>query len=172
MAAKGAAVDFARVATALNLPQSTLQSLGAFRSRHSAAKAALGSLKSQKQDIDFNHYRSILKKNPEVVDRLEKVWNEFRATEYDVGAQIKAIETFESRAVSAATEASQKIEEELAALNETLQNIEGARPFDQITLSDIDKAEPRIAKTVETMLKKGKWTVDGYSEKFGNLAAM
>ncbi|POV98791.1 hypothetical protein PSTT_14197 [Puccinia striiformis] len=51
-------------------------------------------------------------------------------------------------------------------------NIEGARPFDQLTLSDIDKAEPRIAKTVETMVKKGKWTVEGYSEKFGNLSVM
>jgi F-type H+-transporting ATPase subunit d len=39
-------------------------------------------------------------------------------------------------------------------------------------LSDIDKAEPRISKTVETMVKKGKWTVDGYSEKFGNLSVM
>ncbi|KAI9629992.1 hypothetical protein KEM48_012406 [Puccinia striiformis f. sp. tritici PST-130] len=164
MAAKSAAVDFARVATALNLPQSTLQSLSAFRARNAAAKASLSALKSQKQDIDFAHYRNVLKKNTQIVDRLEKVWNEFKPAEYDVSAQIKAIEAFESKAVSSATEASQKIEEELAALNATLQNIEGARPFDQLTLSDIDKAEPRIAKTVETMVKKGKWTVEGYSE--------
>ncbi|PLW09379.1 hypothetical protein PCANC_23215 [Puccinia coronata f. sp. avenae] len=172
MAAKTAAVDFARVASALNLPQTTLQSLSAFRARNAAAKASLSALKSQKQDIDFAHYRAVLKKNTQIVDRLEKVWNDFKPSEYDVSAQIKAIEAFESKAVSSATEASQKIEEELAALNATLQNIEGARPFDQLTLSDIDKAEPRIAKTVETMVKKGKWTVEGYTEKFGNLSVM
>ncbi|POV98792.1 hypothetical protein PSTT_14196 [Puccinia striiformis] len=49
MAAKSAAVDFARVATALNLPQSTLQSLSAFRARNAAAKASLSALKSQKR---------------------------------------------------------------------------------------------------------------------------
>ncbi|KNZ53131.1 hypothetical protein VP01_3336g2 [Puccinia sorghi] len=186
MAAKTATVDFARVATALNLPQSTLQSLSAFRARNAAAKSSLATLKSQKQDIDFAHYRAVLKKNTQIVDRLEKVWNDFKPAEYDVSAQIKAIEVFESKAISSATEASQKIEEELAALNATLQNIEGARPFDQLTvkplliyshgltlfLSDIDKAEPRISKTVETMVKKGKWTVEGYNEKFGNLSVM
>ncbi|MBW0494014.1 hypothetical protein O181_033729 [Austropuccinia psidii MF-1] len=172
MAAKSAVVDVARVTAALNLPQSTLQSLSAFRARNSAAKASLASLKSQRQDVDFAHYRAVLKKNTQIVDKLEKVWNEFKPAEYDVGSQLKAIETFQFKAVSSANEASQKIDEELRALNETLQNIEGARPFDQLTLSDIDKAEPKIAKTVETMVKKGKWTVEGYTEKFGNLSVM
>jgi hypothetical protein len=94
-----AAVDFARVATALNLPQSTLQSLSAFRARNAAAKASLSALKSQKQDIDFAHYRAVLKKNTQIVDRLEKVWIDFKPAEYDVSAQIKAIEAFESKAV-------------------------------------------------------------------------
>ncbi|EGF98154.1 uncharacterized protein MELLADRAFT_118589 [Melampsora larici-populina 98AG31] len=172
MAAKTAAVDFARVANALNLPQSTLQSLSAFRARNTAARAALSSLKSTKSDIDFNHYRSVLKKNTAVVDKLESVWKSFAPVEYDVSTQIKAIDVFESKAVSSATEASQKIQEELAALDVTLKNIEGARPFEELTLSDIDKAEPRIAKTVETMVKKGKWTVEGYNEKFGSLSVM
>lgn len=173
MASKsGALLDFARISSSLNLNQSTLQSLSAFRARHALAKSSLATLKSQNQAIDFAHYRSSLKKNPEIVDRLEKVWNDFKPIEYDLGAQLKAIETFEAKAVTSATEASQKIDEELEALNATLQNIQGARPFEELTLSDIDKAEPRIAQTVETMVKKGKWTVEGYSEKFGNLSLM
>ncbi|KAG0150688.1 hypothetical protein CROQUDRAFT_651912 [Cronartium quercuum f. sp. fusiforme G11] len=172
MATKTAVVDFARVASALNLPQSTLQSLSAFRARNTAARAALASLKASRADIDFAHYRQVLKKNGAVVDRLESVWKSFSPAEYDLSSQMKAIDMFESKAVSSATEAAHKIQEELAALDVTLKNIEGARPFEELTLSDIDKAEPRIAKTVETMVKKGKWTVEGYNEKFGNLSVM
>jgi hypothetical protein len=46
-------------------------------------------------------------------------------------------------------------------LQATLANIEDARPFDQLTTEDVAKAHPRIAEAVETMVKKGKWTVPG-----------
>lgn len=95
-----AAVDFARVASALNLPQSTLQSLSAFRARNTAARAALASLKSSRADIDFAHYRQVLKKNAAVVDKLESVWKSFSPAEYDLSSQLKAIDAFETKAVS------------------------------------------------------------------------
>lgn len=104
--------------------------------------------------------------------QAEKIMNEFKPVTYDVDAQVKAIESFESVAVKQAQESSAKLEAELKDLKETLNNIEGARPFDQLTVGDVIAARPEIGKTVEEMVKKGKWTVPGYDEKFGNLAIM
>jgi len=61
------------------------------------------------------------------------------------------------------------MEAELKDLKATLGNIEGARPFDQLTTGDVLQARPEIAKTIEEMVKKGKWTVPGYDEKFGSM---
>lgn len=61
-----------------------------------------------------------------------------------------------------------KVEAELKDLKETLSNIEGARPFDQLTAGDIIAARPEIGKTIEEMVKKGKWSLPGYEEKFGS----
>lgn len=47
----------------------------------------------------------------------------------------------------------------------TLDNIQSARPFDQLTLDDVAAARPEITKTVDTMVQKGKWSVPGYKEK-------
>lgn len=68
-----------------------------------------------------------------------------------------------------AQESATKLEAELKDLKETLSNIEGARPFDQLTTADVIAARPEIAKTVEEMVKKGKWTLPGYDEKFGSM---
>ena len=48
--------------------------------------------------VDLAHYRSVLK-NKAIVDEAEKLLNDFKPVSYDVSAQIKAIETFESKAV-------------------------------------------------------------------------
>ena len=48
--------------------------------------------------VDLAHYRSVLK-NKAIVDEAEKLLNEFKPVTYDVSAQIKAIETFEAKAV-------------------------------------------------------------------------
>lgn len=61
-----------------------------------------------------------------------------------------------------------KIDAELKDLKATLHNIQEARPFDQLTASDVIAARPEIAKTVEAMVKKGKWILPGYEEKFGS----
>ena len=78
--------------------------------------------------------------------------------------------------------------EELKDLNATLANIEEARPFEDLSVDDVGNAHPHIVKTVETMVKKGKWTVPGmfysscspaftqyfigYKEKFGDMSIM
>lgn len=48
--------------------------------------------------MDFSHYRSVLK-NQAIVDEAEKLLKEFKPETYDVNAHIKAIETFETKAV-------------------------------------------------------------------------
>jgi len=86
-----------------------------------------------------------------------------------VNELLKAIEAFETKAVSDAEVTVQRVDEELVKLNATLDNIKNARPFEDLTVDDVAQARPEINKAVETMLKKGKWTVPGYSEKFGDL---
>ena len=80
--------------------------------------------------------------------------------------------------VSRAKETETKIDEELKELQATLANIEEARPFEDLTVgsalnrerchlintsqaNEVGEAHPRIVEAVETMIKKGKWTVPG-----------
>ena len=42
----------------------------------------------------------------------------------------------------------------------------------QMQVEEVGQAHPRILETVETMVKKGKWTVPGYKEKFGDMSLM
>jgi len=163
------AVDFARVYSSLGLGKETVASLQAFRKRHSEAQRVLDSLRNQPTTVDLSKYRSTLK-NQGIVDEAEKLLKDFKPVTYDVAAQVKAIESFEAKAVSDAEVTVQKVDEELAKLQATLDNIKQARPFEDLTVEEVSQSRPEITKAVETMLKKGKWTVPGYSEKFGDLS--
>merc|ERR1712230_347560 len=103
---------------------------------------------------------------------LEQTWKGFKPADYDVNAQLKAIEAFQGKAVEGATKAAQKVEQELGNLDATLKDIESARPFDQLTTGDVARARPQLTKAVEEMVKNGKWTVPGYNEKYGSLTAI
>ncbi|KPV74944.1 uncharacterized protein RHOBADRAFT_65110 [Rhodotorula graminis WP1] len=166
-----AAVDWTRITSKLGLGRETLAELNAFRSRAAAARAANAAVKEQKATVDFEHYRSVLK-NKEVVAEGEKLFKGFKAVDYDVQAQLKAIAAFEAKAVSSAKEAATKVESELSNLSSTLKNIEEARPFDQLTLDDVAKARPEITETVEKMVSQGKWTVPGYTESASSFCAI
>ncbi|KAJ3527273.1 hypothetical protein NMY22_g9849 [Coprinellus aureogranulatus] len=170
MASKAAAVavDFSRIYSSLGLGKETIAAVQAFRKRHADAQRVHNHFAGQPTTVDFAHYRSVLK-NKAIVDEAEKLLKDFKPTTYDVSATLKAIETFEAKAVAKAKETEEKIDIELQELQATLSNIEDARPFDQLTTEDVAKAHPRIAEAVETMVKKGKWTVPGYKEKFGDL---
>ena len=61
----------------------------------------------------------------------------FKPSSYDVAAINKAIEAFESKAVESAQATEKKIGEELKDLQATLDNIQQARPFDQLNVSNI-----------------------------------
>jgi len=173
MASKAAvaAVDFARVYSSLGLGKETVAALQAFRKRYQEAQRLQAQYNSQPTTVDLEHYRSVLK-NKAVVDEAEKILKEFKPVTYDVSSHIKAIETFETKAVAKAQETSDKIDMELKDLQATLANIEDARPFEDLTVDDVGHAHPRITEAVETMVKKGKWTVPGYKEKFGDLSLM
>ncbi|KIM67763.1 hypothetical protein SCLCIDRAFT_1209892 [Scleroderma citrinum Foug A] len=173
MATKAAAVavDFTRIYSTLGLGKETIASLQAFRKRHADAQRLHAQYASQPTAVDFSHYRSILK-NQAIVDEAEKLSKDFKPVTYDANAHIKAIEAFETKAVTKAQETAEKIDVELKELQATLANIEEARPFEDLSCDDVGKAHPRIVEAVETMVKKGKWTVPGYKEKFGDLSLM
>ncbi|KAI3614633.1 hypothetical protein CBS9595_003904 [Malassezia furfur] len=165
MASK-AAVDFSKV-LASGLGKQTAADLVAFRKRSDEAKRVVSQLKQLPSTVDFSHYKNVLK-NKDVVAQAEKIISDFKPKTYDVAAQLKSLDSFE--ATAQAQESAKKIEAELKDLKETLSNIENARPFDQLTATDVINARPEIAKTIEAMVKKGKWTLPGYDEKFGSLA--
>ncbi|KAH7916706.1 ATP7, subunit D of the stator stalk of mitochondrial F1F0 ATP synthase [Hygrophoropsis aurantiaca] len=173
MASKAAtaAVDFTRIYSTLGLGKETISALQAFRKRHGDAQRIQAQYAAQPTTVDLAHYRSVLK-NTAIVDEAEKLLRDFKPVTYDVNAHVKAIETFETKAVEKAQETAQKIDVELTELQATLANIEEARPFEDLTVEDVGNAHPRILEAVETMVKKGKWTVPGYKEKFGDLSLM
>ncbi|CCG84323.1 protein of unknown function [Taphrina deformans PYCC 5710] len=164
-------VDWTTVTTKLGLTQNTLSGLSAFRKRNTDAKDKINQLESQKQTVDFSQYRSVLK-NQAIVDEIEKAYKSFKPATYDVAGQIKAIEQFEAKAVENAQTTAKTIDAELSDLQATLQNIEQARPFEDLTVDDVMKARPDIQKNVETMVKKGRWVIPGYNDKFGSTVIM
>ncbi|EJD53912.1 mitochondrial ATP synthase [Auricularia subglabra TFB-10046 SS5] len=170
-AAASAAIDFPRLINNLKLGRETVAALQAFRKRHHDAQLARNTLASQPTTLDLEYYRSVLK-NQAVVDQAEKILRDFKPVTYDVGAHVKAIEAFEAKAVEKAEQTVSKIDEELKNLQATLANIEEARPFEDLTVEDVGNAHPQIFKSIDTSLSKGKWTVPGYNEKFGNLSLM
>ncbi|KIO23219.1 hypothetical protein M407DRAFT_244855 [Tulasnella calospora MUT 4182] len=166
-----AAVDFTRIYGSLNLGKETVASLQAFRKRHTEAMRVNSQLKTTHAPVDIAHYRSVLK-NQAIVDEAEKILKNYKPVTYDVGEHVKAIEAFEVKAVSKAEETAQKIDAELKDLQATLANIEEARPFEELTVDDVGLARPEVLKATETMISKGKWSVPGYKEKFGDLSLM
>ncbi|KAI1433254.1 hypothetical protein GGR50DRAFT_688407 [Xylaria sp. CBS 124048] len=164
-------LDWTKVTSSLGLRGQTVTSLQAFKQRNENARRKLQLLSEQPTTVDFAYYRSVLK-NRAVVDEIEKRFNSFQPAKYDVTRQLKAIEAFEVEAVKNAEATKKEVEKELQNLNATLTNIETARPFDELSVEDVVKAEPSIDEKTATLVSKGRWAVPGYKEKFGDLAAM
>ncbi|KAF8932334.1 hypothetical protein EDD21DRAFT_363583 [Dissophora ornata] len=164
--AAAAHIDWPRLTTSLGLKTETVAALGAFRKRNEEARRVLTDLQEQKTAVDFAHYRKVLK-NQAVVDELEKAHKAFKATTYDVQAQIKSIDAVEAKALDRAKSTAAKVEFELADLQATLKNIETSRPIDELTADDVLKSRPEIAEKVDALLAKGKWDTKGYNDKFG-----
>ncbi|KAI3405864.1 ATP7 [Candida oxycetoniae] len=163
-------VDFNKIIKSLGLTGSTAASLQAFKKRYDEAKKNYIDLQAQTTEIDFNHYRSVLK-NSKVVDEIEKAVTSFKPVTLDLSKNLKNIEIYEQKAIENAKLTEKSVTQEIAQLQATLKDIESARPFDQLTVDDVANATDVDAK-VTYMVKNGKWNVPGYKEKFGDLAAM
>jgi F-type H+-transporting ATPase subunit d len=134
-------VDWAKIGTSLGLKGQTAASLQSFKKRNEDVRRRLQLLSEQPQEVDFKHYRSVLK-NTAVIDEIEGHVKAFKPKTYDVGRQIKAIETFEMQAVKNAEETKGKVDLELKDLDRTLKNIEEARPFEDLTVVRIGTVSP------------------------------
>lgn len=119
--------------TSLGLRGQTVASLQAFKSRNDNAKRKVQQLSELPTAVDFAQYRSTLK-NQAVVDEIEKRFKAFKPATYDISRQLKAIDTFEAEAVKNAQATKEKVDLELQDLTKTLQNIEQARPFEDLTV--------------------------------------
>ncbi|GLI80819.1 ATP synthase d subunit [Penicillium ochrochloron] len=173
MAARSAALklDWAKVSTSLGLRGQTAASLQSFKKRNDDARRKVQVLSEQPQTIDFAHYRGILK-NQAVIDEIENHFKSFKPASYDVSRQLKAIDAFEAQAVQNAEQTKGKIDAELVNLQKTLENIETARPFEDLTVDEVASAQPEIDEKTASLVSKGKWMPPGYKERFGDLSAV
>lgn len=117
----------------LGLRGQTVSSLQAFKKRNEDVRRKVQQLSDLPQTVDFAAYRSTLK-NQAVIDEIEKRFNAFQPASYDVSRQLKAIEAFEVEAVKNAEATKEAVDLELKDLAATLQNIEEARPFEDLTV--------------------------------------
>jgi len=121
--------------------------------------------------VDIAHYKNVLK-DQRAVQEAEKALSAFKPVGYEVEKWNGVVEAFEGKAIEAAKATVQKIASEESSLQKTLSNIKEARPFEDLTVAEVAEARPEITKAVETMVKKGKWSVPGYREKFGEFSLM
>jgi len=164
-------IDWARITTSLGLKGQTAAQLQAFKKRNEDARRKVAALQDAPQQIDFAHYRGLLK-NQAVIDEIEAAYKKFKPSTYDVSKILATIGTFEATATQNAETTKSKVDSELQDLQKTLSNIEEARSFDDLTVDDVAKARPDIDARTEQMVQKGRWMPPGYKEKFGDLSLL
>lgn len=126
-------IDWVKVASSLGLRGQTATALQGFKKRNDDARRKVQVLSETPQEVDFSHYRNTLK-NQAIVDEIEAHVKNFKPATYDVSRQLKAIDAFEAQAVQNAEQTKEKVESELRSLQKTLENIETARPFEDLTV--------------------------------------
>ncbi|CAL00984.1 ATP synthase subunit d, mitochondrial [Aspergillus awamori] len=173
MATRSAAlkVDWAKLTSSLGLRGQTAASLQAFKKRNDDARRKVQILSEQAQTVDFEHYRKVLK-NQAIVNEIENHFKNFKPATYDVSRQLKAIDAFEAQAVKGAEETKGKVESELRSLQKTLENIETARPFEDLTVDEVAAAQPEIDEKTASLVSKGRWMPAGYKERFGDMSVV
>lgn len=139
------------MSTSLGLRGQTATSLHSFKKRNDEARRKVTVLSEQPQTVDFSHYRGILK-NKAIVDEIENHFKSFKPASYDVNRQLKAIDAFEAQAVENAQATKGKVEAELQNLQKTLENIETARPFEDLTVVRIYFADLGIGVVTYTIV--------------------
>lgn len=164
-------INWVKIVPQLGLTGQTASSLTAFKKRNDEAKKVLYELKSQSVDVPFSDFAAKLK-NAEIFKTIQKDFGTFKASEVDLKKQLNIIEAFEAKAIENAKATESLVLAELNELEKTLDNIETARAFDQLTVEDVVKARPDVEDKVQDMVSKGRFEVPGYKEKFGDLVIM
>ncbi|KAI5963250.1 ATP7 [Candida pseudojiufengensis] len=164
-------INFAGLIKSLGLTGETAASLNAFKKRYDEAKKTNIDLLAQPTEVDFNHYRSVLK-NSKIVDEVEKAVQSFKPVSIDLSKNLKNIDIFEQKAIENAQLTEKSVGKEIEALKATLKDIESSRPFDQLTVDDVAAARPDLDDKVTYMVKRGKWNLKSYQETFGDLSVM
>lgn len=164
-------INWVKIVPQLGLAGQTASSLTAFKKRNDEAKKNLYELKQHATEVPFSAYASKLK-NDSIVSTIQKDLSSFKASEVDLKKQLNVIEAFEAKAIENAKATESLVLAELAELEKTLDNIESARAFDQLTVEDVVKARPDVEDKVQDMVSKGRFEVPGYKEKFGDLVIM
>ncbi|KAF8449951.1 hypothetical protein BGX38DRAFT_1185545 [Terfezia claveryi] len=164
-------INWASLQSQLGLKGSTVASLQAFKKRNEDVRRKHMLLSEAPQSVNFAHYRSILN-NTAIVDQLEAEYKKFKPVTYNVSQELEQIAKFEEVAVKNAVETKVGVDKELSALRMTLENIESARPFDELTVDDVAKARPDIDARTAEMVSKGRWMPAGYKERFGDLSLL
>lgn len=170
--AKSAAtkLDWAKIIPQLGLTGQTASELTAFKKRNDEAKKTLYTLKEQPTEVNYDTYSGL--KNSKIVSTIKADVASFKASTVDLSKQLNVINAFEVKAIENAKATESLVLAELADLEKTLDNIESARPFDQLTVDDVVKARPDVEDKVNDMVTKGRFEVPGYKEKFGDLVIM
>lgn len=166
-----AKINWVKIVPQLGLAGQTASSLTAFKKRNDEAKKVLYDLKQQSVEVPFSAYSSKLK-NSSIVSTIQKDISTFKASEIDLSKQLNIINAFEAQAIENAKATESLVLAELNELEKTLDNIESARAFDELTVEDVVKARPDIEEKVQDMVSKGRFEVPGYKEKFGDLVIM
>lgn len=164
-------INWVKIVPQLGLAGQTASSLTAFKKRNDEAKKVLYDLKQHSVEVPFSTYSSKLK-NASIVSAIQKDIATFKSSEVDLKKQLNIIEAFEAKAIENAKATESLVLAELSELEKTLDNIESARAFDQLTVEDVVKARPDIEEKVQDMVSKGRFEVPGYKEKFGDLVIM
>jgi len=128
-----AKIDWTKLTSALSLTPQTTSALNSFRKRNVDAHTKRNALKASRTEVDFAHYRSVLK-NQAIINDIERAAKEFTPVVYDVSNVLSSIELFEKEAVKNAQETEKKIQEQLVDLRETIKNIDQARSPDDLSV--------------------------------------
>ncbi|OMJ09280.1 ATP synthase subunit d, mitochondrial [Smittium culicis] len=162
-------VDWPKISSVLSKRPEVSKSLMAFNKKYQEIDRELSSLREQKLDLDFAHYRKVLK-NQQIVSELEAKYKAYKVEKLDTAASLAVLAEFENNAVSAANNYAAELETKLSGLNETIANIVSARPVEDLTTADIVEARPETLTEVQEMVAKGEYDVPGYDAKFPNIS--
>ncbi|PVU87799.1 hypothetical protein BB561_006168 [Smittium simulii] len=162
-------INWATLTSALSKKAQVVKSLSSFNKKYQELDRELASLREQKTDLAFEHYRDLLK-NTKIVDEMQAKYSGYKLEKLDTQKYIATLADFEKTAVASATEYSSELQTKLTDLVQTVQNIDNTRSVTQLTVEDVVNATPEILEEAQAMVNNGEFYVKGYESKFPDLS--